>query len=76
MKCIRAILLAGLLLIVVLGIGTEVLKIFEMISKNGFDDVWHLGIKVGYIVCAILGYFEIRKIVKDKLCSKEVEDRK
>ncbi len=49
MKIIKYIVLEILLLIVMLLFGTATIKILDLLFKLGYENIWEVGFKVGFI---------------------------
>ncbi len=64
MKVVKIIVLEILLLIVMLLCGTATMKILDLLFKLGYENVWKVGFKVGFI--AWLSYSLVIGIVKLK----------
>ncbi len=64
MKVIKYIVLEILLLIVMLLCGVATMKILDLLFKLGYENVWEVGFKVGFI--AWLSYSIVTGIVKLK----------
>ncbi len=64
MKVIKIIVLEILLLIVVLLCGTATMKILDLLFKLGYENVWEVGFKVGFITW--LSYSVVTGVVKLK----------
>ncbi len=64
MKVIKFIVLETLLLIVMLLCGTATMKILDLLLKLGYENIWKVGFKVGFI--AWLSYSLATGIVKLK----------
>ncbi len=64
MKVIKIIVLKILLLIVMLLGGTATMKILDLLFKLGYENVWEVGFKVGFI--AWLSYSVVTGVVKLK----------
>ncbi len=64
MKVIKFIVLEILLLIVMLLCGTATMKILDLLFKLGYENIWEVGFKVGFI--AWLSYLVVTVIVKLK----------
>ncbi len=64
MKIIKFIVLEILLLIVMLFCGTVTMKILDLLFKLGYENIWEVGFKVGFI--AWLSYSVVTNIVKLK----------
>ncbi len=64
MKVIKIIFLEILLLIVMLLCGTATIKTLDLLFKLGYENVWKVGFKVGFI--AWLSYSLVIGIVKLK----------
>ncbi len=62
MKVIKFIVLETLLLIVMLLCGTATMKILDLLFKLGYENIWEVGFKVGFI--AWLSYSVVTGIVK------------
>lgn len=69
MKIVKYILLEILFLIAMLLCGTGTMKILDILFQVGFDDIWTIGFKVGFI--AWLGLSVMSAISKIK--KKETE---
>ncbi len=64
MKVIKYIVLEILLLIVMLLCGVATMKILDLLFKLGYENVWEVGFKVGFI--AWLSYLIVTGTVKLK----------
>ncbi len=64
MKVLKIIVLEILLLIVMMLCGTATMKILELLFKLGYENVWEVGFKIGFI--AWLSYSVVTGIVKLK----------
>ncbi len=64
MKVIKIIVLEILLLIVMLLCGTATMKILDLLFKLGYENVWKVGFKVGFI--AWISYSVVTGVVKLK----------
>ncbi len=64
MKIVKIIVLEILLLIVMLLCGTATIKILNLLFKLGYENVWEVGFKIGFI--AWLSYSVVTGIVKLK----------
>ncbi len=64
MKVAKIIVLEILLLIVMLLCGTATIKILNLLFKLGYENVWEVGFKIGFI--AWLSYSVVTGIVKLK----------
>ncbi len=62
MKVIKFIVLETLLLIAMLLCGTATMKILDLLFKLGYENIWKVGFKVGFI--AWLSYSVVTSIVK------------
>lgn len=70
MKVVKNIILWLLLLIVMTLGGTIILKIFDLILKLGYENIWISGFKVGFIAWIGMLINEYYHFLKNKKSSK------
>lgn len=70
MKVVKNIILWLLLLIVMILGGTITLKIFDLILKLGYENIWISGFKVGFIAWIGMLIIEYYHFLKNKKSSK------
>lgn len=70
MKVVKNIILWLLLLIVMTLGGTIILKLFDLILKLGYENIWISGFKVGFIAWIGMLINEYYHFLKNKKSSK------
>ena len=66
MKILKKIILWLLLLITMVICGTLVLKIFDLLLKLGYENIWTSGFKVGFVAWLGMLINEYYHLVKNK----------
>lgn len=66
MKVVKKIILWLLLLIAMVICGTLVLKIFDLVLKLGYENIWISGFKVGFVAWLGILINEYYHFVKNK----------
>lgn len=66
MKIVKYIVLRMLSLIAMMLCGTAVMKIFAVLLKLSYENIWSIGFKVGFIAWLVLSVVTIINKIKKK----------
>ena len=66
MKYVKACILYILLLVAMVLCSTAVMKVFDLIIKTGYENIWEVGCKVGFVAWLILSVTSIIRKIKNQ----------